>query len=633
MARIQMIGLTMQPIGKAVDQTRDILKSRIVRILTLIGIGLALLPTLSQAQIVQRGTINMDFEQPQIANACQAYVYAARVPGWLTTQSPLTSPAADFRSPNGCVVNNGTNPPGGTRVFEFYSNGVFDHGSNLVLNANSGRQFVELNAHTRSRLYQNICVVPGEVINFSFAHLGRLSATVPDVARMMIGGSTLGSGQEVVRVATTTGGQSTRGITMGLSTNTVHTRGGPSSSTGGQKYWAVYSGSFVVPAGLSGNQQLAVEAVSSSDNKLDHGNFLDSINVYLQPYVEMANSTYTTTEGQTAPSIEFRVVGRVTAPTGMNVSFAITGGSASIGTDYTVNGGSSTTFSVSIPQGDYTAGQIFRIPVSIINDQIPEPTENFTVTLNDLADYVVTSTTTCGGSPIAKSTYTILDNDATVAIQKSTANGFGGSFSFTPTNLSAAINPISTTAADTPSPAVPAAVPVTSLNTAVTLTETLPAGWHFRSAVCTDVNAADTGNTPITLTTQPITIPAANVKAGAAFTCVITNTAMPDLAISKTNTPASGSSDLSSDTVNAGAATTYTVRVTNTGPGSVTGAVVRDSPISGLTCPPTNPVTCSGGSACPASQITISSLAAGVTLGTMAPGSALNFTFTCTVSP
>lgn len=629
-----MIGLTMQPIGKAVDQTRDILKSRIVRILTLIGIGLALLPTLSQAQGVQRGTINMDFEQPQIDNACQGYVYAARVPGWQTTELLLTSPTADFDNPDGCVGNNGTNPPRGTRVFEFYSNGVVDVATGMVLYANTGRQFVELNAQTASRLYQNICLLPGEVINFSFAHLGRRSATVADVARMMIGGgSTLGSGQEVVRVATTTNGQSTSGITMGLSTNTVHTRGGLSSSTGGDKYWAVYSGSFLVPAGLSGNQQVAFEAVSSSGNRNNEGNFLDSINVYLQPYVEMANSTYTTTEGQTAPSIDFRVVGRVTAPTGMNVSFAITGGSASIGTDYTVKGGSSTTFSVSIPQGDYTEGQIFRIPVSVINDQIPEPTENFTVTLNDLADYVVTSTTTCGGSPIAKSTYTILDNDATVAIQKSTANGFGGSFSFTPTNLSAAISPISTTAADTPSPAVPAAVPVTSLNTAVTLTETLPAGWQFRSAVCTDVNAADTGNTPITLTTQPITIPAASVKAGAAFTCVITNTAMPDLAISKTNTPASGIWDLSSDTVNAGAATTYTVRVTNTGPGSVTGAVVRDSPISGLTCPPTNPVTCSGGSACPASQITISSLAAGVTLGTMAPKSELNFTFTCTVSP
>lgn len=118
--------------------------------------------------------------------------------------------------------------------------------------------------------------------------------------------------------------------------------------------------------------------------------------------------------------------------------------------------------------------------------------------------------------------------------------------------------------------------------------------------------------------------------------CTISNLA--DLEISKTNTPASGADDLPADTVTSGAATTYTLRVTNRSVSNVSGAIVRDTPdAAALDCPATNPVTCNSAgtpSACPAAPITVGDLSAGVILGTL-PGSAgpntLTLSFSCQV--
>ena len=117
--------------------------------------------------------------------------------------------------------------------------------------------------------------------------------------------------------------------------------------------------------------------------------------------------------------------------------------------------------------------------------------------------------------------------------------------------------------------------------------------------------------------------------------CVVTPVQLTaNLVMTKTNTPASGPSDLPSDTVSSGATTTYTVVVTNNGPDAVTGAVVSDTPGAGLTCPAANPVTCTGAS-CPAGPLTTGDLTAGVTLGTLfatAGNNTVSFTVTCTVN-
>jgi uncharacterized repeat protein (TIGR01451 family) len=112
--------------------------------------------------------------------------------------------------------------------------------------------------------------------------------------------------------------------------------------------------------------------------------------------------------------------------------------------------------------------------------------------------------------------------------------------------------------------------------------------------------------------------------------------AAANLAVTKTNTPLAGPSDQLADTVDSGTNTIYTLVVTNTGPNAVTGAVVTDTPGSGVTCPPANTVTCTSPApgVCPAGPLTVADLTAGLTLGSLpatAGSNTATFTFTCTV--
>ncbi|WP_363799884.1 CshA/CshB family fibrillar adhesin-related protein [Lysobacter firmicutimachus] len=157
----------------------------------------------------------------------------------------------------------------------------------------------------------------------------------------------------------------------------------------------------------------------------------------------------------------------------------------------------------------------------------------------------------------------------------------------------------------------------------VTLSETAGAGnvgsYTASTWICTGGSLS--GNT--------LTIGAADV--GAAIVCSITNTGtVADLTITKTNTPGSGPSDQAGDTLPRGSTTTYTIAVTNNGPDSATGAILRDSAASrsGLTC--TAPPVCTG-TACPAG-LTLAQLESGVALGALANGATVTVTLSCVVN-
>ena len=109
-----------------------------------------------------------------------------------------------------------------------------------------------------------------------------------------------------------------------------------------------------------------------------------------------------------------------------------------------------------------------------------------------------------------------------------------------------------------------------------------------------------------------------------------------DLVVTKTNTPASGASDLPGDSVTSGETVQYQLIVTNNGPGPSIGAVITDTPGAGLTCPPATVVTCTSttAGACPPGPVTVSSLTSGLALGTLPAtggGNTLTLTFACTV--
>lgn len=161
----------------------------------------------------------------------------------------------------------------------------------------------------------------------------------------------------------------------------------------------------------------------------------------------------------------------------------------------------------------------------------------------------------------------------------------------------------------------------------LTITEnSVPAGWPANptNVVCTDSTSSTPNANIATQSGNAATIPSASLVLNAQITCTFTNAQTADLFITKTN---------NSTTVVSGGTTTYTLVVTNKGPATVTGAIVRDSPGTGLTCPPGNPVTITGNGV-PAGSYTIADLtgANGIVLGTLAANQNTMLTFTCNVN-
>lgn len=106
-----------------------------------------------------------------------------------------------------------------------------------------------------------------------------------------------------------------------------------------------------------------------------------------------------------------------------------------------------------------------------------------------------------------------------------------------------------------------------------------------------------------------------------------------DFSITKTNTPGvNGEVDQTDDTLTSGQTTTYTLVATNNGPSTVTGAVVTDTPTTGLTCTGTDAVTLAGDGV-PTGSFTIADLTGGgITLGTLTDGQSTTLTYSCEVN-
>lgn len=123
--------------------------------------------------------------------------------------------------------------------------------------------------------------------------------------------------------------------------------------------------------------------------------------------------------------------------------------------------------------------------------------------------------------------------------------------------------------------------------------------------------------------------------ADSSITCTYANArGSADLRLTKTNTPGvNGEVDQVADTVISGAASNYTVTLTNLGPDSANGVVITDPAPSNLTCS-TASCSASGGAVCPVQTgaALVSALqGAGATVPTLPNGGAVTITLSCTV--
>lgn len=358
--------------------------------------------------LIQRGVGNLSFEQPVISSTtpCRVYIAQDKVPFWSTNHPNVTEEAT-----GGCTGA----PVTGVRapIFEVWRgprniNGNEGSNSDLV-RGRSGAQFIELNATQLSEPRQNICLIQGEAVRWRFSHNGRNA--VSDQLQFNIGST------PVVTASTSTTGAGTV-LNCAFGSCSV-------ASTVSNGRWADYSGQFTYN-GTSGDVAMRFASLNGVSTS---GNFLDDIRVELAPVVEFVGAVISSSENAASPpAINIALVGVVPAG-GMNLALSVAPTStATIGSDYTINGQSNLNFNVFVPAGDYQAGHTVSVPVQINNDILAEGSETFTVSLqaSPTGSYRVLSTTACGANAVGAVTYTITDNDIQLRVQKKLAECCGG---------------------------------------------------------------------------------------------------------------------------------------------------------------------------------------------------------------
>ncbi|WP_242107494.1 hypothetical protein [Luteimonas aquatica] len=647
-----MSGFTLETRKARVARRARSGSKRLAQGLAWLALGIMSVPAAAQ---VQRTIVNPGFELPNLGtSACVAFATDAQVPGWSTTHPSGAG--------GGCGLPAATGP-----LIELWGNG----GINPPVPARTGRNHAELNANQASRLYQTICLVDGETINWRFSHRGRQSSTQADVMDFNI--RPTASGTPMTRIVTAS--DSNDG-TPGAYSQCI--AGGTCSRAAGPNGWGDYTGSFQWNGG-NGVQTIGFEAISSQGG-ITLGNFLDDIQITLQPYVEFSSSTYQTVEGATINVPLIQVTG--TVPTG-GITVPVTiGGTATLGQDYTTTSGTNT-INVTIPEGVYD-GDSFSLTMSSLQDTVIENNETIVLTIQDSPSYVLTSTSSCGGTANNNVTWTLLDDDVDLRAAKSVSNATPAGGAATTFTVTFDNNTARTLLA-----------PTTSHDAVAAVSDAVPAGLTFTSWTCAASNGASCPGGAVNGTTSGsgaisgnATLPAGNAAAGGRVVYTITATpgatqctavtntatiatpsglnegtsvqsgfvsptpggtannsaqaqvdpACGNLSVTKTNTPAAGATDQSGDTVTRGTSTVYSIVVSNTGPDAANNAVLRDPAPTGLSCTTATCGAATGGAVCPATgtgagQLSVANLqsAGGVVLPTLPAGGSLTVSMTCTV--
>lgn len=201
---------------------------------------------------------NSGFETPATSATASRQIPDTNAGGWKTTH-----PAGNYC---GTMVN--------CRPIEFWSNGF-----NGVPSGQAA-QHIELNAITRAMVFQPVSLASGDVLNWSFLHRGRGSATTPDVAELRIGipgGLPAGSlppdsySFPIVRVSTTSSGVFTTPTGSGTINAPVAVGNG----------WVRYSGSYTYQSGsgVPAVVNLGFLSVSAAGQNPGLGNFIDGVNI------------------------------------------------------------------------------------------------------------------------------------------------------------------------------------------------------------------------------------------------------------------------------------------------------------------------------------------------------------------
>ncbi len=396
----------------------------------------------------------------------------------------------------------------------------------------SGLVFAEMNANVNGTFFQNICLVNGEPISWTFAHRARSGGQATQTVRFQVANS---SGTLLQNLAT-------------------------QSSLTSNQIWNVNNGTttYTGPTGLQ-----RVQFTTSDPGSV--GNFLDAIQLTLRPFIQLSAAGSTSVESVPSAGLATLLV-TGTATSAISVTVTITGGTAVRGTDYTTPGGGAS-FTVTVPAGTY-----FNTPVplgiSVIDDSVIEGSETITYAVSGGTGYTLGHTTNCGSPVQSTATYTITDNDARVTLRKQWANAATGDDATVTIARGATVidsllsdagtaNELDTDA--TPTPVV--------IGETLTLAETLAGtnvGRYLGALACTGTADANLAN--------GLTVGAGET----AIVCTYTNTRIADLLVDKSSTIISDGVNASNPKAIPGAVIRYCISVTNPGTLPATDIYVAD---------------------------------------------------------
>jgi len=250
--------------------------------------------------------------------------------------------------------------------------------------AQDGTFVVELNPANQVGLYQEVCLINNETLSWNFYHAARTAANAP-------------TNQTVEYSVVSLDGATTHQL---LDTNTV-TEAGPNGNQS-LNDWELVNGTTTY-TGPTGIQRLEFR----STNAGDAGNFLDDIQLAVVPSVTFLQLATSAPESDPTVLPLFAISGIV--PTTFDIQFAITGGTATVGADFTVASNT-----ITVAAGTYdgvSAGSLFPLPITILTDSIVEGSETIEITYTTVTP--ITAAALTGPNCTAPQTvaiHTILDS-------------------------------------------------------------------------------------------------------------------------------------------------------------------------------------------------------------------------------
>ena len=437
------------------------------------------------------------------------------------------------------------NNPNGNPGFQYFANAVvpgwdstngtvelWDSGFNGVASF-AGVVHAEINSTGVGAMYQNVCFTNGEPLRWSFAHRARTGASNPQTATYEIATSAGVLIQTLATQVTT--------VAQGWQVN--------ANNTG-----------LVTYTGPTGIQRLQFRALDPGSV----GNFIDDIRILLAPYVEFGATAGSQIENAVTNSLASTLVVSGNFDTATTLALRVTGGTATLGTDYITPTGTAN-FSVLIPAGNYN-NQSFITGIRLIGDQLIEGDETIIVSVGAGAGYALASTSSCGTVGRTNIISTIIDDDLNLITTKtanvsSAANGTNVTFTVQVRNA----GPIAGTNVSL-SENLPAGMTLISATpsagTFTTPIWTIPSLANGASATLTvvaQVNANTAGGSSLvnSVTAARGTDQGDPTTVGDDLTETITVPVAPAMTILKTSSPASYST--------VGTALTFSIAVTNSG--------------------------------------------------------------------